>query len=88
MSPKLRKQIACELEQLNHLIETARPLLALPGEATPEVPHMWAVGAVLQSFYSGVENIFKRVALELDGGLPNGGSWHSDLLERDRKRHV
>ena len=35
---------------------------------------------MLHSFYNGVENIFKRIALELDGQLPNSRTWHRDLL--------
>jgi hypothetical protein len=40
-----------------------------------------ALAAFLHSFYTGVENIFKRVATELDGQLPGGDSWHRDLLD-------
>ncbi len=36
---------------------------------------------MLHSFYNGIENIFKRVALELDGELPDSRTWHRDLLE-------
>ena len=36
---------------------------------------------MLHSFYSGVENIFKRIALELDGRLPDSSTWHRDLLD-------
>jgi len=37
---------------------------------------------MLHSFYNGVENIFKRIALELEGEVPAGSSWHSELLDR------
>ena len=37
---------------------------------------------MLHSFYTGVENIFKRIALEIDGELPSGDYWHRQLLER------
>ena len=41
-----------------------------------------AVGGILQSFYSGVENTFRRIALESSAGLPIGPAWHNkDLLE-------
>ncbi len=36
---------------------------------------------MLHSFYNGFENIFKRVAAELDGGLPSGEFWHRELLD-------
>ena len=34
----------------------------------------------LADVYNGVENIFKRVAREVDNHLPTGESWHKDLL--------
>ena len=36
---------------------------------------------MLHSFYNGFENIFKRVAAELDGGLPSGEFWHRELMD-------
>jgi hypothetical protein len=36
---------------------------------------------MLHSFYTGVENIFKRVAVELDGEAPRGEAWHRQLLD-------
>lgn len=67
MSPKLRKQIACELEQRERLIESARPVLGGREGEPPDEARKWAAGAVLQSFYTGVESIFKRIAVEMDG---------------------
>jgi hypothetical protein len=40
-----------------------------------------ALAAMLHSFYGGVENIFKRVTLELGERLPAGQSWHKELLD-------
>ena len=37
---------------------------------------------LLHSFYTGMENIFKRVAVELDGEPVRGDSWHRELLRR------
>ncbi len=36
---------------------------------------------MLNSFYNGVENIFKRVCVELGDPLPEGESWHKELLD-------
>jgi len=36
---------------------------------------------MLHSLYTGIENIFKRIAVELDGGPPQGEFWHSLLLD-------
>ena len=41
-----------------------------------------ALGAVLQSFYSGVENIFQTTAKRIDQKMPVGESWHNELLQQ------
>jgi hypothetical protein len=35
---------------------------------------------MLHAFYTGVENIFKRVVVETGGTMPRGEYWHSELL--------
>jgi len=39
-----------------------------------------SLAACLHSFYSGLENLFQAIALELDEGLPKGEKWHKRLL--------
>jgi len=78
---KLRKQITVELEQLDHLFEVHRPLLHKCLESSASEIELSALAAFLHSFYTGVENIFKRVAIEIDGVPPRGESWHRDLLD-------
>ena len=41
-----------------------------------------ALAAILHSFYGGVENISKRIALEIDHSVPSGMSSHSGLLDQ------
>jgi hypothetical protein len=81
VSDRLRKQIAAELKQLNHLMELHEPLLDQCDHGVPTPIETSALGAMLHSFDNGVENIFKRIAFELDGGLPAGRTWHRDLLD-------
>ena len=81
MLNRLRKQTAVELEQLDRLIETHRPLLDKCAHETPSNIELSALAAMLHSFYTGIENIFKRVAVELDGALPRGEFWHRELLK-------
>ncbi|GAB4363643.1 MAG: hypothetical protein Kow009_00180 [Spirochaetales bacterium] len=38
------------------------------------------IGSLLHDFYSGLERIFKRIAVELNGGVPKTETWHRDLL--------
>ena len=36
----------------------------------------------LSLFYTGLENIFQRIAKEIDADEPQGKEWHKDLLEQ------
>lgn len=40
------------------------------------------VGGILHDFYTGLEKIFERIALAVDGGVPEGEDWHVQLLRR------
>lgn len=80
MWDKVRKQVRVELEQINHLIEVHSSLLVKCAHAKPDVIELSALAALLHSFYTGIENIFKRVAIEIDGAMPRGESWHRQLL--------
>jgi len=81
VSDKLIKQIALEQEQLNRLIDTHRSLLAQCALQPPNDIELSALGFFLHSFYSGLENIFKRIAIEIDGGSPQEEAWHRQLLD-------
>ena len=36
----------------------------------------------LHGFYAGVEQIFEDIARTIDGGLPSGAEWHTNLLRQ------
>ncbi len=78
---KLAKQINVEREQLRRLIQIHSRLLANCASQPPNEIELSALAALLHSFYTGVENIFKRVAVELDGETPHGEAWHRQLLD-------
>jgi len=82
---RLRKQVVVEREQLNRLLEVHRPLLVRCATTTPNDIELSALAAMLHSFYTGIENIFKRIAVEIDGALPHGESWHRELLDAMRR---
>lgn len=46
----------------------------------PDLTEMLAMGALIQQFYNGIDNIFKRIAAQFDGALPTTAHWHKDLL--------
>jgi len=79
---KFHKQQATEREQLARLLATMQPLIAKCRETEPTEIELSALAAALHSFYTGAENIFKRVAVEVDREPVSGESWHRDLLRR------
>jgi len=83
---KLRKQIAVEREMLRELLADFQPLVRKGDGWSPDYIELSALGAMLHSYYGGIENIFKRVAIELGEGLPRGEGWHKDLLASMTRR--
>ncbi len=81
MWDKLRKQVTLERQQLHRLLESYRPLVEKCAVSPPDDIELAALAAMLHSFYNGLENIFKRVAEELDGGLPSCEFWHRELMD-------
>jgi hypothetical protein len=80
--PDLKEEIELELAQMRRLLGTYANLREKMERAEPDDIQKAALAAFLHSFYNGVENISKRVAIHLDGGPPRGETWHSMLLER------
>jgi len=78
---RLRKQLAVEREELHRLLDIYRPLIVQSNETPPNPIELSALAAMLHAFYNGVENIFKRIAAEIDGRMPGGDFWHREMLE-------
>jgi hypothetical protein len=80
--PELKDQLGIEQEQLRQLFELHHPLLETSRHREPNPIELSALGAFLHSFYTGVENLFRRVTLELGDTLPQNEAWHQRLLQR------
>lgn len=77
----LRADIRRELSSIDRLAAQTEQLLArIPDR--PSFVEVRAAGSLLHDFYTGAEKIFQRIALEMEGGLPAGAEWHSELLAR------
>jgi hypothetical protein len=50
--------------------------------ALPDLARHATLAVALHAIYGAVEGYLQRVALMLDGALPEGPRWHTDLLER------
>ncbi len=78
---KLKKQIEVERIQLNKLLELHRPLLLKCETDEPDDIELSALAAMLHSFYTRIENIFKRMVITIDGNLSmDSMMWHQNLL--------
>ena len=55
------------------------------GSEEPSYRDKAAIGALLHSFCNGIENILKRIAVEIDESVPVGDGWHRALLKRMEK---
>ncbi len=79
---ELREEISIEIE----LIEaTLQELLALSKDVAgkePSVREKTAAAAFIAQFYSGVENILKRISYFNSVPLPANATWHVDLFKR------
>ena len=79
---ELREEITIELAQMDKVVQE---LLALYREVTgrpPTVREKAAAAAFLAQFYTGVENILKRISRFYGVPLPTGEAWHVELFTR------
>jgi len=75
----LKKEIEIELKNLERL---AREMERLTNKFInkPDFIETRAAGSILHDFYCGVEKIFERIAVYIDGELSKGEDWHTELL--------
>jgi len=76
----IRQKLQHEIQQIDHLLESFQPLLAVTRVRDPDLVELSALATVLHSFYGGVENIFATIGKSVDNRLPTGTKWHKDLL--------
>jgi predicted nucleotidyltransferase len=77
----LRGLVEDELRALTRIAVKMRETLDRLADPPTEV-ELQAIASYLHQFYTGIESIFERIALQLDGGLPRGAMWHLDLLNQ------
>lgn len=78
----LKVEIASDLSDLGRIASEVKNLEREIGSSEPTYRDKAAFGALLHSFYNGIENILKRIAEEVDGSVPVGEGWHRALLKR------
>lgn len=78
---ELREQIDVDLIQLRRSVAALAPVLEKVRNTPPDTVEIMALAAMLHSFYTGLEGIFKRVHLALYGNVPTGEFSHAKLLD-------
>lgn len=71
------------MEELKATVHALDELLdRLDAGQSPTDVELYAVAYMLESFYTWVENVFQCIARALEESLPEGPSWHLDLLRQ------
>ena len=81
---ELIERISDERSKIERTVEEIKVRLQKMESASAEdlVDLKDLVAMRLPVFYMGIENIFKRVAEEIDMDEPQGKNWHTDLLQQ------
>lgn len=58
-----------------------KTLFELLKKREPDSTEITAIGAILHSFYNGIERIFHLVAKHFDWFIPTSAQWHKKLLK-------
>lgn len=76
---EFKEDLIFEFNNLQRLVDEMKELLSKISEC-PSFIEIRSAASILHDFYSGVEKIFKRIALSVDNNLPKGEDWHRELL--------
>lgn len=79
---ELKADLAVEFDALRQVVNELEALRSDVAGRDPTVREKTAAAAFLAQFYSGLENILKRLSRFHGVELPAGENWHLDLFKR------
>ncbi len=79
---ELREQIDIERDSIDRTLAELLLLKRDLAEREPSVRDLAAAGLFLANFYTGIENIFKRLCRYHELEIPAGADWHLELTRR------
>jgi hypothetical protein len=79
---EFKTEVEIEFNLLQQVVEELEALGRDAAGREPSVREKTAAAAFLAQFYSGVENILKRLSRFHDVALPVGANWHLELFKR------
>ena len=81
---KLIDEIKIEFANLERLLGEMNELLGRISDK-PNFIEIRGAASIIHDFYSGIEKIFERIAINIDNHLPKGENWHIELLSQMKK---
>jgi hypothetical protein len=86
---QLAARIRQELDDIDYTIKRAALGLEKAKNNNDDL-YLDGIALNLHGFYSGIERLMKKIAVSVDGHLPQGANWHQTLLFQmaQEKPHV
>jgi len=81
----LHNKILAELENIDEIFTALPSKIKLPYLTTLELA---GVAALIHNFYNGIENILKQILISKNIELPDGKSWHRDIIDTAVKLNI
>ena len=82
MNKIIKENIEYEISQIDKLFNDTKPLFDLCKLKEPDFIEIIASGAIIHSFYNGVEGIILLIDKGNGENIINNTKWHIDLFER------
>jgi len=74
---KVHEQVEAEFENIERTLTEEPKSESLPSLSNLELA---GLAALIHNFYNGIENILKQLITAAGKKLPDGSSWHQDLI--------
>ncbi len=79
---QLSERIRGELPDLERLVQRTQSAWVHVHRSPEEFAYLDSVALNLHGFYSGLERLFELIARHVDRQMPDGETWHRDLLKQ------
>jgi len=76
----LQSEISDELRTIEQISQEASQGLAIPEGESPNRIELRGWALLAHDFYTGIESIFERIAVDINGQYPNGPDSHQRLI--------
>jgi hypothetical protein len=77
----IKEEVKIEITRIDELLALYKDLFVKVRTEKPNKIEVPALASIVQSFYTGVENILKRIAKKENISIEDKSSWHKELLK-------